>query len=63
MEEEKIDRKLKRTYVSEITQFLREISNLPGAMSESKLEEVKKYERIFKLRDEVNSADSIEDFL
>ena len=60
---EKIVSKLKRTYVSEITQFLREIAANPNATSDSKLEEIKKYEKIFKLRDEIVDKDSLEDFL
>lgn len=40
-----------RGYVSEIDQFLRELNNLPGIKSDTRLEEEQKYRRIFALRD------------
>lgn len=43
--------KIKYNYVSEIDQFLKELENLPGAKSNSRIEEEQKYQRIFALRD------------
>lgn len=40
-----------RNFVSEIDQFLQVLNNLPGAKSNSRLEEEQKYKRIFALRD------------
>ena len=38
-------------YVSEIDQFLRELQTLPGAKSNSRMDEEQKYRRIFAMRD------------
>lgn len=47
------DTKINRSYVSEATQFLQEIDQKPDAWSSSREAEVKKYERINELRDQV----------
>lgn len=38
-------------YVSEIDQFLQEVTNLPGAKCNARIEEEQKYQRIFAMRD------------
>lgn len=49
-------KKLKYCYVSEIDQFLQELNNLPEAKSNARLEEQHKYQRIFNLRDNKQTA-------
>ena len=49
-------RKFKRNYVSEIDQFLQELNNLPGARSNSRIEDEHKHQRIFALRDNAQLA-------
>lgn len=48
--------KFKRGFVSEIDQFLHMLNNLPGAQGNSKIEEEQKYQRIFALRDNVQTS-------
>ena len=43
--------KIIRGYVSEYDQFLQELSVMPGIKSDTRIEEEKKYKRIFTLRD------------
>jgi hypothetical protein len=43
--------KIKGNYVSEIDQFLQVLNNLPGAISNARIAEEHKYQRIFSLRD------------
>lgn len=45
------NKKRLKNYVSEIDQFLAELYNMPGAKSDTRIEEEQKYQRIFALRD------------
>lgn len=53
-------KRFKRGYVSEIDQFLQEITNIPGAKCNARIEEEQKYQRIFALRDIAQPAQPLE---
>lgn len=59
-------RKLKKNYVSKIDQFLAEFDHKRPTLSASQKAEIKKHERIFRLRDQaladVDAAELWEDF-
>ena len=53
--------KIKQGYVSEIDQFLQELSIIPGIKSTARLQEEQKYHRIFALRDQPEMVENLLD--
>ena len=49
-------KKFKTDFVSEIDQFLQMLNNLPGIRTELRKEEEQQYQRIFNLRDNVQTT-------